>query len=220
MSAPQKKVNHRKPKQSYKSFVAKILKQKIDKDAGLSGDASAVASSMTAHLINEIAHQTKTLMTKDKKKTVQARDVQTAASTVLGRPSKTEIQVALEAFKQNKTGSKSERAELILPVARIQTMLRKQKVGSSVSPLAAVVLAAVVQGEIVHLFDVANQLRKNDKVVRVTAKHLKLAAVGEKHFAGVIKHGGVEEHIEEALVPKSKKRSASDSAPATKRAKK
>ena len=226
MSAPQKKAtHHRKPKPSYNMYVSKLLK-KVDAEAGLSGDARAVAVSMTAHLVDQLANETKGLMAKTDKKQVQARDVQAAAKAITGNDSHAvAVKLAMDAYAKNTKGSKTERAELIFPVARIHSMMKAQKVGSSVSPLAAVALAATVQDEIHHVFDVANQLRKDDKVARVTAQHIKRALDSEKtplkHFKGVVKHGGVSEHVNEALLPKkSKKRAAESEAPATKRAKK
>jgi len=126
----------------------------------------------------------------------------------------------LKKYEENKKGTKSARAGLILPVARIHTMLKNHKVGSSVSPLAAVLVAKIVEDEIVKVLENANKDRKeDDKFKRVSPHNIKEAITSEMtHLQGDMKRGGVHEHIEESLVPKKRKRS--EEAPATKRAKK
>lgn len=218
MSVAPKKTAHRKPKQSYGMYVSKLLKS-VDSEAGFQGDAKAVAVSMTSDLINQLATETKDLLVKDGDKQVQARHVMTAASTLIPAYKKADSVAAVTKFTANKKGSKSERAGLILPVARIHTMLKSHKVGSSVSPAAAVVVAQVVEDELTHVLSEANKLRKDDKVKRVTAQHIKRAISRDMtHLQGDMKRGGVHENIHESLVPKKRKRS--EEAPATKRAKK
>jgi histone H2B len=219
-----RKPGHRKPKRSYGLYVSRIFKI-VNSAGGLSGDAKAVATSMIMHLVEDVSSQTKELLAKDKKKTATDEDVIAVVKTMVPQQKFEEIKrvIGLTIEKFNKAETKKQDATLLfLPIARIHTAMKEQKVGSRVSPTAAVALARFVQDEVMNVLDVANQIRKDeDKSVRVTAQHIHRAILLEnvKIFDGIIKHGGVKEHVEEALIPKKRKRSDSTAA-APKKAKK
>ncbi len=228
-SAVPRKAGHRKPKRSYAMYVSRMFNV-IDKngESGLSGDAKAVATSMTANLINDVSMGVKSLLSKDKKMTASAKDVLAVVSMMIPANRVNQMKADVEKvfskyYPEKQPGgkpkpkdmSRQQLSGLILPVARIQGAMKEQKVGSRVSPSAAVVVAAFVQNQMMEVLADANEMRKeNGKAVRVTAHDINLALLedGNKLFTGTIKHGGVEAHVEPAL--ESKKRKRADSAAA------
>ena len=216
-ATPEKKVFRHKSKPSYNIYIAKLLTA-VDAEAGLSGNAKAAACSMVEDLLSQVAHQTKTLM--EKKQTVQLHDVKSAMKIMLSKKEFDEVlsdvEKAITKYNAAEKGTKSQRSGLIFPVARILATMKRQRIGSRVSPLAAVAVTRMVETIVHDLLKEANELRKEEKVVRITAKHLKQAVDSTKSshlFTGTFHKGGFREEIHEALLPKkSMKRAADESA--------
>jgi histone H2A len=219
-------VHHRKPKKSFATYVRRVLST-VDEEASIDSAALQVVSSMMVDLFDTLAASSKMLLQKEQQKQLNARHIVSAVKqTSLSAEKKLlgGITAAVEKHHKSVKGTQSERAGVLFPVGRIQSMFRNQNVASRVSPTAAVATAVVMQSVAEDLLKGATKQRKDAKVARITPHHVRLALdlPAAAHLArlfhgssAIVAHGGVSEHIDAALLPKvSGKRKAEASAPA------
>ena len=109
--------------------------------------------------------------------------------------------------KKSKAKSKSSRAGLQFPVARIGRLLRKGRYSDRVGTGAPVYLAAVMEYLAAEILELAGNAARDNKKTRIIPRHLQLAIRNDeelnKVLAGVtIAQGGVLPHIQSVLLPK------------------
>jgi histone H2B len=73
---------HRKPKQSYSTYVYKVLKQ-VHPDTGMSKRAMAIMNSFVNDIFDRIATEASRLARYNEKKTITSREIQTAIRLIL-----------------------------------------------------------------------------------------------------------------------------------------
>lgn len=119
--------------------------------------------------------------------------------------------------------SKSQRARLIFPVARLNRQLRRMRSAPRVGTTAGVYLAGVLEYLAMEVLELAGNAAKDNKKKRITPRHLTLAIRGDDElsalFNGTISQGGVIPHIHREIVEKKKKKKEPDSTKEIKRLK-
>jgi histone H3/H4 len=201
----------RKPHPSYDSYVKKVLSG-LDGNASINGSALKVVSSIAANTVDHLARESKHFLAHSGHKQLSDRDVSFASDSLGDKALVKKIQgnaaKAVDRFVASKSGRQSDRAVLVFPVARIGTKLRQERIGTRVSPAAAVYVAAIAQNVVSEVLQGANDVRKADKVERITPRHVMLGIESAKLHEvcpGTVAHGGVV-----PTVAPAKKRKATD----------
>ena len=110
-----------------------------------------------------------------------------------------------------KSVSKSSKAGLQFPVARIGRFLKKGKFATRVGAGAPVYLAAILEYLTAEILELAGNAARDNKKTRIVPRHIQLAVRNDeelnKLFGGVtIAAGGVLPNIHSVLIPKSAKK--------------
>ena len=110
---------------------------------------------------------------------------------------------------KTKQKSRSSRAGLQFPVARIHRMLRCGNYAAHSSAGAPVYLAAVMEYLAAEILELAGNAARDNKKVRICPRHLQLAIRNDEELNRLlsrvtIAQGGVLPNIQAALIPKSK----------------
>ena len=110
--------------------------------------------------------------------------------------------------------SRSKRAGLQFPVARIHRHLRKGNFATRIGSGAPVFLAAVIEYLTAEILELAGNAARDNKKARIIPRHLQLAVRNDEElnqlFAGVtISEGGVLPNILSVLLSKKSKASQS-----------
>ena len=72
----------KKPKQSFKIYVYKVLKQ-VHQDTGISSKAMNIMTSLVNDVFERVAREASTLAKYNKKSTISSREIQTAVRLLL-----------------------------------------------------------------------------------------------------------------------------------------
>ena len=120
-----------------------------------------------------------------------------------------------------KSVSKSSKAGLQFPVARIGRFLKKGKFATRVGAGAPVYLAAILEYLTAEILELAGNAARDNKKTRIVPRHIQLAVRNDeelnKLFGGVtIAQGGVLPNIHSVLIPKTATKAPAAPAPAVK----
>jgi len=110
--------------------------------------------------------------------------------------------------------TKSAKAGLTFPVARIGRFLRKGRYAKRVGVGAPVYMAAVLEYVVAELLELSGNAAKDNKKTRIVPRHIQLAVKNDEElnkFIGraTISAGGVMPNIHAVLLKKSSKGAAS-----------
>jgi len=102
--------------------------------------------------------------------------------------------------------SKTQRAGIIFPVARVHRLLKKGRYAKRVSATAAIYLSSVLEYLCAEVLDLSHNASSDNKKTRITPRFLQLAIrfdteLDELLSNVTIAEGGVVPHIDNSLLP-------------------
>lgn len=214
---------------SYVGFITELAKDMKDpqtnEGVSLVNESKKVLDSAVKNLVLKVINEATSLLRGQKQETILYETAKLAVKLALPESLFQDAHLAAEKavlnFNQTRSGSKTKRAQLHLPVPRISNALHATKY--RVSALSPVYVTGAIQ-HVVERWLAEAVAMKPAKVVRVTPHHLQLAkdavpALG-KLFSATIAHGGVTPHIACPLVKKRKQCEQEQSGEPAKKAKK
>ncbi|XP_054713649.1 histone H2A-beta, sperm-like [Uloborus diversus] len=87
--------------------------------------------------------------------------------------------------------SKSQKAELIMPVARVKAMLKVGKFGNRVSDKAAVFMTATLEYLITEILELSINCARSDGVKRIQPRHVNIALKTDPEYSAIFNHAGI-----------------------------
>jgi histone H2A len=215
-----------KRKQSFSSYIFKVLKQ-VHPDTGISKKAMNVMDNLVHDLFERLFNEAVKSSRSNKRQTVTSRCVQTAVRLVctgeLAKHAVSEGTKAVTKYVTYRDGSgkgkklvvqrkppksHSGLAGLQFPVGRIHTAMKRMRGVSRVGRTAAVYMAGVLEYLTAEVLELSGNASKDLKKKRVSPRHLQLAIKGDEELdaliRGTIAGGGVIPRIHRALVGKGK----------------
>ena len=150
------------------------------------------------------------------KKTVSARHVQTAVRLfVPGELAKHAVSEGTKAVvkyhntdkTRGRSTTRSMRAGLQFPVAKVETMLRAKLSGFNMGQATAVYMAAVLEYLTAEILELAGNAARDNKRVRIVPRHIMLAVRNDEELnklyqKSTIAAAGVIPHIYAFMLPK------------------
>ena len=208
--------NRKKDFSSFDTYIKKVLKQ-VHPDTGIKGEALVEMNNLVKVMIYKVMHVVNLLTEVNNKKTVTAREVQTAVQATfpgeLARHGITEGTKAVTKYNSAiagaEKGSASFKGGLQFPVARIKNRwMRKMASAPRVGETAAVYLAAVLEYITAEVLELAGNAAKDHAKKRITNRMVFLAIRSDEELdtlsKDIILAGGVIPHLHKSLLPKSK----------------
>lgn len=216
MSEIKRKKRSKNSEKNFSTYIYKVLKQ-VHPDTGISSNAMNELNSMVLYLVERIMNAVNLLTSQNKKKTISARDIQGAVRMVLpgelAKHAVSEGTKALTRFNSTKGGgpgaptSKSMRAQLQFPVTRTENLMMSHAIVNRKGEGAAVYLAAVLEYLTAEVIELAGNVARDSKRVRITPRHISLAVGNDEElhclYACCVMSGGVSPSY---VAPKKKKK--------------
>lgn len=105
------------------------------------------------------------------------------------------------------SNSKSSRAGLLFPVARVHRLLKKGRYAKRLGVVAAVHVTAVMEYLTAEILELAGNAARDNKKSRIAPRHIQLAVRNDEELKILlsditIMEGGVLPHVHVALLPK------------------
>jgi len=204
---------------TFNTYTHKVLKQ-VHPDAGITSNAMSVIETLLQNIFDRYVDEVGRLLRLQKQVTVNARDLQTATTLILGgdlaKHAISEGVKAVTTFNNNKEQksddnyvSRSKEAGLQFPVGRVERLMREQRIAKRVGGDAPVFMAAVLEYVAAELLELAGNAAKDHKMQRIKPRHILLAVRADEElkdiFSGNFACAGVAPHIQKALLPPQKK---------------
>ena len=205
---------------NFGTYIYRVLKQ-VHPDSGMSGDGLSEMNNLIRISLRKIANAVNQLMMNSKgKKTIGSREIQSATrlafpgelakhavsegTKAVTKYNSHEGPAARDAQGRARPVSRGNRAGLLFPVTRIETIMMELSTVNRKSAGSAVYLAAVLEYLCGEILELAGNAARDNKKVRITPRHLKLAILNDEElsrfFKGVIMSGGVLPNINRALL--------------------
>jgi len=179
--------------------------------------AKQVVDDMARDVLRKICAEAMQLTLTNQRKTIAAREVQTAVRLVfrgeLAKHAVSEGTKAVTKFQASRAGggggrrsTDSVRAGLQFPVGRVRTLMKKLCGGRRIGRGAPVYLAATLEYLTAELLELGGNAARDNKKMRITTRHVMLAARNDEElnrmFQGDFVAGGVIPNIHAVMLRK------------------
>jgi len=178
-----------------KTYIHRVSKQ-IAPDLGITENATEEIQMLNHILLRALMHRTNLLVHHTMKKTVNARHVMLAASLLFPGNMEKAVNTNLTAavIRYNATleegaGSLQSRAAITFPVKRFEKAIRVLSTADRVSVGAAIAMTSILETFTSNLIERASRVVQDDKKMRMTMKHLRMAIMGEKNEFTLLLNG-------------------------------
>jgi len=203
-----RKVRRKRDFNKFNLYIYKVLKQ-VHPGVGISCNAMKVMTDFILDMQRNILNGAKELAEKEKKLTINSRDIQTAVRLCLGGElSKHAVSEGTKAVTKftsgGKGGNKQFKAGLQFPIARTKNnIVRIWKGRCGIG--APVYLAAVLEYLCAEVLELSGNAARDNKLTRVTPRHINLAIRNDEELNKlcrdvVIVGGGTMPHIHNSLI--------------------
>nr|QBK85671.1 MAG: histone 2A-domain-containing protein [Marseillevirus LCMAC101] len=208
---------------NFEIYIRRVLKQ-VHPDAGISGSALASLNNLVKITIQKIMVAINRILLATGKKTINSRDVQDAIRLILpGEVRKHAISEGTKAVTKynssklnasagDKPTMKSTRAGLSFSVPRTQKLMMRMSSVQRKTGDAAVYITAVCEYLMAEVMELAGNAAKDQKRVRVTPRHIKIAIYNDEELCILYKDtvfaGGVLPDIDPKVLEKKGKKKA------------
>ena len=198
--------------ESYGTYIYTVLKQVHPDNTGISRRGVSILNSFLSDIFDRLSSEAGRLTRYTKKSTLSSREIQSAVKLTLpgelDKHARAEGNKAVTKFTGSVKGSRSSRAGLTFPVGRIHRYLKKGRFARRVGSTAGVYLTATLEYMIAEILDWAGNAAKDNKVKRITPRHIQLAIRNDEElnallYSATIAGGGVLPNIHTVLLPKS-----------------
>lgn len=207
-----------KKRDNVTNYIKPILTH-IHPDMSLTKEANLTINLMLMSLMSRLMHQANIVILSVDKKTVSSREIQAAVRLLLpGELSRHAVSEGTKAITkytkslQEKTKSetavtKHSRAGLVIPVARIDNMMRTGSVVDRASDGAAVYMAAVIEYIAAEILELSGNAARDNKRSRISPRFIQLALHNDDELRELYKNSiiGASVFPTSVSVPSSKK---------------
>jgi histone H3/H4 len=201
---------------NFNTYIYKVLKQ-VHPDTGISGAAKSMVNDLAKIIISKITKVTNQMLSRSGRMTVTARDVQNAVRIAFpGELAKHAVSEGVKALNlysnagtdKNAPKKMAEKAGLVFSVSRVLNLATLESTASRKGKSGGVYLTAVVEYICAEILELAGNIARDRKRVRITTRHVKLAILGDEELDKLFKHtaisGGVLPNIHPSLEKKKK----------------
>jgi len=224
-------MNTAEPELNFTIYTYKVLKQ-VHPDTGISSGANTQMNVIINAIGEKISEKAAFLAIKAGRKTISAKDIQSAVRLVLpGELAKHAVSEGTKAVTKysdspyaRKIRKRSARAGLQFPVSRVEKFVRaaanKGSLDSSckkggclrVTDTTGVYLAGAIEYLVAEILELGGNAARDNKKARITSRHLFLGIVNDEELSKMmetlnifIPNSGVLPHIHSALLPKRRR---------------
>lgn len=226
--ATKKRSSHtRRDTHSFDTYLYRVLKSVHGDIYNIKKSSLATLDDIIHNVLERVAREASGLLSTKHKATMTSREIQTAVRLVFrGELAKHAVAQGTKAVTTYHTNSdkpqpaagdkttkqtKSKRSGILFPVGRIARLLKQAKFATRTGEGTSVYLAAVLEYLAAEILELAGNAAKDNKKKTIAPRHIMLAIENDEELArlcrGSISRAGVVPHIEDALKPKSNKKS-------------
>ena len=196
--------------ETYSTYIRTVLHM-VHADIAISNTAKVVINSLAYDVYERLVLAANTLRMMLNKQTLGVREIETAVRQILpGELAKHAMSALIKAVTRYADGirgntkvriSRSKRAQLIFPVARIEKNMRITLKGVSIGESAAVAVAAVLEYIVAEVLELSGNSCRSDRRKRILPKDVLKSIKHDEELDKLlhnvaIPQGGISSHIQ------------------------
>jgi len=165
---------------SYSTHIYKVLKQ-VHPDIGISNKAMSIMNDFVKDMLNKIAATAGHLAEVNQRRTMTSREIQSAVRLELpGELAKHGVSEGTKAVTKHHYDSAS--SGLQFPVPTVRRHLKEKHYTNRISKTASVYLAAVLEYLAAEVLELAGNVARDNKKIRIVPRHIYLAFYNDEEL--------------------------------------